>query len=123
MKKKYIVKESKEFEKIIKKGICKKNRSFIIYNLKNNLKYNRYGISVGKKIGNAVIRNKYKRKIRHIIDNCKKNYVNNSDYIIILRKGALEKNFQELIKDYLNIVQKGKKYENKSKKKFKKNNY
>jgi len=104
MKKKYIVKESKEFEKIIKKGICKKNRSFIIYNLKNNLKYNRYGISVGKKIGNAVIRNKYKRKIRHIIDNCKKNYVNNSDYIIILRKGALEKNFQELIKDYLNIV-------------------
>ena len=104
MKKRYIVKESKDFEKIIKEGICKKNRSFVIYTLKNNQKYNRYGISVGKKIGNAVIRNKYKRKIRHIIDNYKKSYVNNSDYIIILRKGALDKNYQELANEYIKLV-------------------
>ena len=104
MKKKYIVKESKDFEKIIKKGKSKINKSFVIYYLENNLNYSRYGISVGKKIGNAVIRNKYKRKIRSIIDNYKKSYVNSVDYIIILRKGAIQKNFQELTNDYNSLI-------------------
>ncbi len=104
MKKREIVKESKDFERILKNGKCKKNRSFIIYSIENNLKYNKYGISVGKKKGNAVTRNKYKRKLRAIIDKCKKNYINSKDYIIILRKGALDKNFQELQEDYINLI-------------------
>ena len=49
MKKREIVKESKDFERILNNGKCKKNRSFIIYSIENNLKYNKYGISVGKK--------------------------------------------------------------------------
>ena len=63
MKKKYIVKESKLFEKIMKEGKCKKNQSYVVYSLKNDLPYNKYGISVSKKLGNAVFRNKYKRKM------------------------------------------------------------
>ena len=35
MKKKYIVKNSRDFEKIIKEGKCKKNKSFIIHSKKN----------------------------------------------------------------------------------------
>ena len=62
MKKKYIVKNSRDFEKIIKDGKCKKNISFIIHSKKNELEYDKYGISVSKKLGNAVFRNKYKRK-------------------------------------------------------------
>ena len=100
MKKKYIVKESKLFEKIMKEGKCKKNQSYVVYSLKNDLPYNKYGISVSKKLGNAVFRNKYKRKIRAIVDNCKKNYNISKDYIIILRKGAINKSFSELEKDF-----------------------
>lgn len=100
MKKKYIVKESKDFEDIIKNGKCKKNKSFVIHYKKNDLPYDRYGISVSKKLGNAVFRNKYKRKIRNIIDNYKKIYINNEDYIIILRKAAIEKTHQDLEADF-----------------------
>ena len=64
MKKKYIVKTREEFNCLIKTGICSKNKYFVIYHLPNNKSYDRFGISVGKKIGNAVTRNKYKRKIR-----------------------------------------------------------
>ena len=71
---------------------------------KNDLQYSRYGISVGKKLGNAVFRNKYKRKIRAIIDNYKKNYINIQDYIIILRGSAKDKNYQELEKDYIALI-------------------
>lgn len=104
MKRAYVVKKEWEFETIIKNGICKKNRSFVIHSLKNNLPYDKYGISVSKKLGNAVFRNKYKRKIRAIVDNYKKNYINGTDYIIILRRGALDRTYKELEKDFLDLM-------------------
>ena len=75
MKKKYIVKMREEFNCLIKTGICSKNKYFVLYHLPNNKSYDRFGISVGKKIGNAVTRNKYKRKIRSIIDKYRKDYI------------------------------------------------
>lgn len=104
MRKLYIVKNSKDFEKIINTGKILKNRSYVIYHLENSLPFNRYGISVGKRIGDAVKRNKYKRRIRTIIDNTKKDYINGEDYIIILRGSAKEKNYQELEKDFLSLM-------------------
>ena len=64
MKKLYVVKKQQDFDRIIKKGQIKKNNSYVIYYDKNELPYDRFGISVGKRIGNAVNRNKYKRKLR-----------------------------------------------------------
>lgn len=109
MKKKFIVKYSRDFENIIKNGSCKKNRSFVIHYKKNDLPYDRFGISVSKKLGNAVFRNKYKRKIRSIIDKYKKLYINNEDYIIILRRSALEKSFLDLEKDFNDLMRHNKK--------------
>ena len=79
-------------------------KSFIIHSKQNELEYDKYGISVSKKLGNAVFRNKYKRKIRSIIDNYKKMYINHEDYIIILRRGAVDKSFQDLEKDFLALM-------------------
>ncbi len=104
MKKKFIVKSTRDFQDIIKTGKCKKNKSFVIYLKKNNLLFDRFGISVSKKLGNAVFRNKYKRKIRVIVDNYKKVYINSEDYIIILRKTAVGKSFAELEKDFNDLM-------------------
>ena len=104
MRKLYIVNRKEDFDEIIKKGEIKKNSSFIIYYRKNDLPYDRYGISVGKKLGNAVFRNTYKRKIRSIIDNYKKNYNNGADYIIILRRSAVEKTFQDMDHDFNKLM-------------------
>ncbi len=114
MKKKYIVKSTREFEEIIYNGTCNKNKYFVIHHKANNLPYDRYGISVSKKLGNAVFRNKYKRIIRAILDNYKKTYINNEDYIIILRREAIDKNFEFLKNELfalINTNMKGKKDE------------
>ena len=68
MKKNEVVKNNRDFERIIKEGKYRKNNEFIIYYLANSLDRSRFGISVGKKIGNAVERNYYKRVIRNICD-------------------------------------------------------
>ena len=104
MRKLYIVKNQRDFDRIIKEGRYRKNSSYVIYYEKNNLPYDRFGISVGKKIGNAVNSNKYKRKLRAIIDNYKKLYVNSQDYIIILRGIAKEKEYKELENEFLQLM-------------------
>ena len=55
MKKKYIVKKSSDFTKIIKESHFLKGKGFVIYTKKNKLDYSRFGISVSKKTGNAVV--------------------------------------------------------------------
>ena len=104
MRKLYIVRHARDFEKIMKEDHCTKNACFVVYNQENQLPYNRYGISVSKKLGNAVFRNNYKRKIRSIIDNNKKDYIKGKDYIIILRRGAQNRTYQELEEQLLRLL-------------------
>ncbi len=104
MRKLYIIKTTREFEKIINQADCKKNKYYVIYHMKNSFPYDRYGISVSKKIGNAVFRNQYKRKLRAIIDNYKKTYINKEDYIIILRKEATKVSYEILEKEFFALM-------------------
>jgi len=106
MKKEEVVKKNREFDTIIKKGKFKKNSEFIIYFDENNKDINRFGISVSKKIGNAVNRNYYKRVIRNICDNSKNLYSNRKDYIIIMRKGLVSLNFDEATKSFNDLLKK-----------------
>ena len=96
MKKFEIVKEHYEFDNIINKGKSIGNKVFSIYFLKHEEEYPKFGIAVGKKIGNAVTRNKYKRIIRNIIDNNKLLFKKDYDYIIIIKRKCLDLSFKEL---------------------------
>ena len=109
MRKLYIVKTSKQFEDIINNGKNYKNKYFVVHEKENNLMYDRFGISVSKKLGNSVFRNKYKRIIRSILDNYKKLYINNKDYIIILRKEAINVNFDILQDSLFTLINNNKK--------------
>ena len=98
------LKKNKDFTLVYRRGVSKANRQLVMYIYHNNTDRNRIGISVSKKLGNAVFRNKYKRKIRAIIDSYKKNYNYGRDYIIILRKGAIEKSYDNLKEDYIQLI-------------------
>ncbi len=117
MKKIEVVKSNYEFDSIIHNGKMKKNNEFIIYYKDNSYPYVRFGISVGKKIGNAVTRNYYKRIVRNICDKNKKNYSNSKDYIIIVRKGCIGQSFDALNNCMLSLIkniEKEKQNENKN---------
>ncbi|QEH62419.1 ribonuclease P [Spiroplasma chinense] len=67
MKNKNIIKKNHHFQRIISKKRFQKARSFVIYYVKSDELNFKYGVSVGKKLGNAVIRNKIKRQIRQMV--------------------------------------------------------
>ena len=105
MKKKNIIKSKLEYTEIIKKCEYIKNNYFIIYYRKNNLT-NRYGISIPKKTGKAVIRNKIKRQLKNIIDNNEFDIQKSYDYVIIIRKRLIELNYQEIEANFINLIKK-----------------
>lgn len=106
MRKCETVKANDLFSMIIEKGVYFKNKYCIIYYLKNDLEIARFGISVGKKIGNAVTRNKLKRQTRAIIDTQKNNYQKGKDYIIMIRKSCLDLSYQEIEKALEDVCKK-----------------
>ena len=117
MKKINVVKSNQEFNDIIKTGFCLKNSFFVIYVKINNLDRYRFGISVPKKICNAVNRNKLKRKVRNILDNHKNLYSNAKDYIIILRNSCLGAEYQVLEDNLVYLLKKIKEKEPKNEEK------
>ncbi len=107
MKKKDIVKSKIDFNNIIKTGKSVSNNSFVIYYKDNDKKHSRYGISVGTKLGNAVFRNKYKRKIRMIITTNKLILEQKKiDIIIIFRKNGSNLSYEQLEKKFVELANK-----------------
>lgn len=106
MKKINVVKSNEEFNNVIKSGKVLKNRYFVIYYLDNQLNRYRFGISVGKKVCNAVNRNRLKRQVRNIVDNCKNYYQNSRDYIIIVRKSCLNESYNIMRDSLINLFEK-----------------
>lgn len=112
MKKENIIKESRDFTKIINLKQNIKSKYYSIYYQETNLKINRYGITVPKKTAKAVVRNKLKRQIKNIIDQNKLTIQKPYDYVIIIKKEILNLTYQEKEKELLGLLKKiGEKYE------------
>lgn len=97
MKKINILKKNSDFSRIVKNEKPFKYKGFVVYVEKNTNDYYKFGISVSKKLTNAVGRNKIKRQVREIIS--KNNYENNFNCIIIIRKSYLENDYLNNQKD------------------------
>ena len=111
MKKRFRVKKEKDFSAIFNKGESFANRKFVIYRLENNDQHFRVGLSVSKKLGNAVMRNQIKRRIRHILIEHKNQLVENVDFVVIARKGVEILDYAEMEKNLLHVLKLSKIYQ------------
>lgn len=102
MNKKYIIKKNEEISSIVKSSNKIINKYYIVYFKSNNFNYNRYCVSVSKKLGKANVRNLYKRRIKDIL---MKNDINKSfDYVIILRTAILDIDYNKMKDELINIL-------------------
>jgi len=106
MRKKDIVRDKKTFNTILKSNQYWKCKYFVIYMMKGETPNSRFGIAVGKKVGNAVIRNRLKRVYRSLIDDNKLRFPKTYDYIIIVRNESLNAGFDELNQSIQNFLDK-----------------
>lgn len=109
MKKELRIKKNKEFQTAFQKGQSFANRQFVVYSLpKEGQDHFRIGLSVSKKIGNAVTRNRIKRYVRQSIFELSEQLVKGNDYVIIARKPAAEMDFFEVKKSLTHVLKVGK---------------
>lgn len=107
MKNKRIIKENFAFQEVIEKKKSFKNQSFVIYVSDSEKGFLEYGISVGKKIGNAVVRNKIKRQIRMMFKEIICTYGDKNKQVIVLaRKSYLDKNYQDNLNNLNALISK-----------------
>lgn len=104
MKKEFILKKNRDFNNIINNGKVVRSRNFVIYYTKSTEENPKFGFSVGKKIGNAVTRNKVKRQLKNILN--KEKYTKNIQCVIITKKGILNLNYIEIQMELLTLLKK-----------------
>src|SRR5690554_677984 len=96
MKKKKRLRKNMEFKKVYKARKNFWNRNLILYIKRNGTKETRIGVSITRKVGNAVVRNKLKRRIKELnrryIESLKEGY----DIVIIPKKNAVNLSFKDL---------------------------
>ena len=98
------LKKRAEFISVRKNGSCKKSKFFIINFQRVPDSENFFGITVSKKVGNAVKRNYLKRIIRSIIRNNINLIPNGILFEVIPKKGAEKSSYHLLEKDLVGTL-------------------
>ncbi len=99
------IKKNEDFQKVFKKGKSFANRQFVVYCMrKEDQQAFRIGLSVSKKIGNAVTRNQIKRYIRQTFLELKDEVRQDMDYVIIARHQAATLDFHETKKSLEHVL-------------------
>lgn len=103
MKKSYRVKSANDFSAIFSDGTSVANRRFVIYQLNQEKPHFRVGLSVSKKLGNAVMRNRIKRRLRHVLL-AHRAHLKDVDFVVIARKGVEQLTYQEIEQNLLHVL-------------------
>ena len=86
------------------KGVA--NSYFVLYARPNRSESNRIGITVSKKLGHAVVRNRTRRRIREIYRLNEERFAPGWDIVVVARTRAVEAPFGKLNDTFLSLAQK-----------------
>ena len=82
------------------------NSYLVLYARKNRTNTNRVGITVSKKLGHAVVRNRVRRRLREIYRLNEEKFQPGWDIVVVARTKAVRANFGKLTQAYLQLAEK-----------------
>lgn len=93
------IKENKDFRKMYYRAKSKASPHLVTYVMKNRCGQTRYGITTGKKIGNAVQRNRARRIIRAAFWQLQGSISGNYDIVFVARTKTTAVKMQVVLRD------------------------
>ena len=84
----------------------KANGLLVLYARRNRTDRNRVGLTVSKKLGHAVVRNRVRRRLREIYRLNESRFRRGFDIVVVARSRAVEADFSQLTAAYLSLAKK-----------------
>ncbi|NPV59771.1 MAG: ribonuclease P protein component [Actinobacteria bacterium] len=100
------LRNSREFKEVIDGGEKSVLETITIFILPNHVGQTRIGISVSRKLGGSVKRNKIKRRIREAARRTASEIPKSIDLVVIARKAAEKASYQDIEKDLAQALSK-----------------
>lgn len=98
--------DSPEFERVYKQGKAYRGKLFSVHVFPGESGGPRLGLSVSKKVGNAVVRNSVKRRLREIFRSEFPEIREEWDFVISARPAAAGASYQELESEFEKALKK-----------------
>lgn len=94
----------KEFQKVFDEGTVFRNEQIKVFALLNNSQVSRLGLVVGRKFGNAVKRNRFKRIFREAYRLNKNLLKRRVDLLILPRSGLTDLSLKSVEENFKNLL-------------------
>ena len=82
------------------------NSYLVLYARRNRTAQNRVGVTVGKKLGHAVVRNRVRRRLREIYRLNEAKFAPGWDIVVVARSRCISADFGKLTQAYLSLAEK-----------------
>lgn len=82
------------------------NGYLVLYARPNRSAANRVGVTVGKKLGKAVVRNRVRRRLREVYRLHEDRFKPGWDIVVVARSRCIDASFEKLTASYLSLAQK-----------------
>ena len=92
--------DSPEFERVYRQGTAYRGRLFSVHAFPNEHGNPRLGLSVSRKVGNAVTRNAVRRRLREVFHSCISEIAGDLDLVVSARPPAAKATLEELREEF-----------------------
>ena len=96
--------DSPEFERAYRQGTACRGRLFSLHAFPNEIDIPRLGLSVSKKVGNAVTRNAVRRRLKEVFHSTIERIPGSFDLVVSAKPAAAEATFEELNQEFLRAL-------------------
>jgi ribonuclease P protein component len=101
-----ILHKNKNFQAVYKAGKSYANRMVVLYVLPNISNVRRVGFAAGKRLGNAVVRNRVKRLLRDSYRLNQYKLIDGIDLLLVGRQAAVKSDSMAVAKAFIHLCEK-----------------
>jgi ribonuclease P protein component len=98
--------DSPDFDRVYRQGAAYRGKLFSVHAFPNELGTPRLGLSVSRRVGNAVTRNTVRRRLKEVFNSVLPEVPGDLDLVVSARPAAAEATFRELREEFVRSLRK-----------------